>query len=546
MSDTDKTLRIKIETEATGQQGAAQVESMLTKAKEQAVAGNLLVKKTTEDAMGATAEHNKHLEGARKIISEINRIAPGMGEVLHSLFLGAAGPALAFAAAVLEIKKGLEEYNKVLDAAAQSAAMPTFLEGILAAKAAMADGREKIDDYAESIERVAKAEQSIAQALAQQLELMHAVAAAREAAAKAQQAAIEAETRRRQASGELSPERAVIAETQQAIAAAKAESVAKRDVVDHEIADKQAALDKSTTAQGGLDAAAKSTAGAYFAEKAKRDKLTADFSGPEDKKAMEDAQKERDKIQADLDNNTSYTRAKKLRKEAADAKPGVHRDELLRSAKEYESDFDAPNILGGPSVAEMIARMGQIDAGISARRAGEAQYNATQAPESQEAFERSKTDYEEADKKGRANAEEIKALKEQLATATANRSATGSLEDRALEDRISAILSGAVEKLYKEHAGGELESGVSIADAVEKNKSVSDSQAQFLMALDQALGGHATTLRQAASNVERFKDDTGAFFNAVIGLTSKGFEAQQKQLDMLYNQVGMISGFGGQ
>ena len=60
------------------------------------------------------------------------------------------------------------------------------------------------------------------------------------------------------------------------------------------------------------------------------------------------------------------------------------------------------------------------------------------------------------------------------------------------------------------------------------------------LTLDAALGGHAQNLKEAADHIEKFKDDTGAFFDAVLKLALNGFGAQQKQLDALAILVAKI------
>jgi hypothetical protein len=98
MSDTDKTLRIKIETEATGQQGAAQVSEGLKE-----------VTSRTEKAELSTRE-------LRRIFHEMgNVVVPGLGHSLMELAYGPIGVSLALAGAFEFFHKKVEETDKEVE-----------------------------------------------------------------------------------------------------------------------------------------------------------------------------------------------------------------------------------------------------------------------------------------------------------------------------------------------------------------------------------------------------------------------------------------------
>jgi len=524
MADSDNTLKIQIDLQKTGD-GATVAQTELDKLKASTRKGTDEQNKATE----ATNEHNKKLEGSRLLFGELNRIVPGLGHILHAAFAGPVGPAIALALGISEIKRSLDDYNKAMDATAAENAEASFAEGIEAVKAAVTEARSKLEQYADEVERVAAAEQSIAVALAEQLELMRAIATARADAAKAAQAAQAADTHRRQAAGEISPEQAILAETAQAITAAKAAAADKKKVREDEEAAKQVALEKAAAAQPGLDENERLATERYYADKAHRDRLQKDFGGEPETQARAKAQAERDKTQAELDADPAYQQFLAAQKAYAD-NPLAQNKANLEGAR---ASLGAYDVFGGPNNQEKIDRVAQLDAELHNRNRGEAQLREVTSPQSNDAFDREQSAAGEAARKGKENAEEVARLRRELAAAHQQDAGVQQSEDQALASRIAEILSDAVTKLYKEPRGAEVEAGVKTAGKVEGNKPVTSAEAQFLLSLDQSLGGHAGTLKEAADHVSGFRDNTAAFLDAVIALTKNGFTAQQRQLDGL-------------
>ena len=527
MSDEAKSLEVKITTPYNGSGAKAaknDVDNLGGSTKEFGA--------KTGEATEKVAEQEKHLEGSRILFGEMNRIVPGLGHALHAAFSGPVGPAIALAMVVLEVKRSLDDANKAMDEAGEEASKGEFKSGIEALNTTLDTGRAALDAYAATIAKLAQDEITIAQALASQLELMKAIATAREAEAKAAEAAKNAETKRKVAAGEITPEKAVIDETADAVAAVKAEAARKKKETADEVAAKQAALDKANAAQPGLDADYQSKNKAYYHEKGHDDSVARYFTDADEqqRKAMAEADKLRAKIEGS-DEYRDYVHAQS----EYDKNPSAQNKANLEGTR---ASLSAPNVFGGGSLALDMQNLATLDARIHALSMAIEQYAKTQTPEHKSKVGDDKQAMEDADKKGKANQDEIDRLKNELADAQKNAAGMQPVVDKHMADNIAAILSQAVEKLYKEPHGAEVEAGVKVADQVESGKNVDGGQAQFLMALDAALGGHARNLKEAADHIEKFKDNAGEFFDAVITLTNAGFTAHQKQLDSLFTTVG--------
>lgn len=110
MSDDQKELQIKITTGAdlTGaQQTAAAVD--------RAAEGTKGLAEKTELSGKAAKESGEEFEKNREVFSEIDRIAPGLGESLKSAFEGPMGALVILALAINVVRDALSEYSKELD-----------------------------------------------------------------------------------------------------------------------------------------------------------------------------------------------------------------------------------------------------------------------------------------------------------------------------------------------------------------------------------------------------------------------------------------------
>jgi hypothetical protein len=478
-----------------------------------------------ESSEAAEFLHHNHRQ-LHLLMHEMGGEAGHLGGALLNAFRGPVGPALALGGIIALLKNKFDENAEAMKAAGEEAAHGDFKQGIEEITTATEKGQSKLEAYAETVAKIAQHEVTIAQALASQLAQMHAISAAREAEAKAHEAALAAETKRKTAAGELSPEQAVLNETAAAIKAAKDEAARKKQDADDEVARKQDAFNQSVLKQRQLDADVAEKSQAFAREQGHAESLKKNFSGDDFEKRLKAAKEKQADAERELqdarDTADNYRKATTgpngERTGIAEGQQAIY-DAAVRRAQEAFNDASAtPNLL----------------------ERGQRQYESTQTPDAKSKLRGAGRAADEAEQKGKDNAREVDRLRSELDEARAIAAKVGPVNDQALGDRLAAILSQAVEKLYALPRGGELEAGVHIADQIEGGKNVSGAQAQFLMALDAALGGHAQNLKEAADHVEKFKDNTGAFFDAVLKLTNQGFTAAQKRLDELATTVAQI------
>ncbi len=558
----DKTLDIVIRTKA--ELGGAMalrdtLEASIGKAK---AMGNLEeVKKltaqldTVNDSIKKAADSNTELSEAEKEgskateflhhnhrqLHQLFEMTPGIagtaGSSLVNLFHGPVGPALALGLVVAKIAEQFSEWQKNLDEVGEAAAHSQFGESIKKIGDDMETARSKTEAYALTLADIAKNETTIAQALASQLQLMHAVAAARAAEAKAAEERDKAALARKAAAGEVTPEQQVIAETSNAVKAAKAEAARKKKEQDDEVAAKQAALDRASLQQPALNAAKTAADAAVIAAQKHRDRMkdfgpegkvdfnTEDpnrffqnFRGPEtvktEKLPIEDAIKKAAKLVEEYEEKLDGLRAKQAGLQTAADKSIVQVD-----IDKYETAND------------------KMKAQLNSFRRLKKQYEETHSPEANQALQDKQHAADRATTAGEDNAKEVDKLRRELDDARQTATATQPHIDQELADRLAAILEQAVTKLYSQPRGAEVEAGVKIADQVEGGRQVGPAQAQFITALDASLGGHAKTLKEAARHIEKYKDNASEFFNAVTTLTTNGFTKQQKSLDQLFTIV---------
>jgi len=129
MSDADNTLKIGINLETTGLEGAEEAKKVVGDTAEK----TRTLGKETEEAGQKAAEANHHHGETRLIFSELNKIVPGLGHALHAMFSGPLGAVILMSVAIEEVHKALKEYNDELDKEGQDAYAP-HLESLEAIK----------------------------------------------------------------------------------------------------------------------------------------------------------------------------------------------------------------------------------------------------------------------------------------------------------------------------------------------------------------------------------------------------------------------------
>lgn len=514
---------------------------------------NVSIKKATESSVelaDAEKEGSKAAEFMHhnhRQLHKLFELTPGLagtaGGSLLQMFRGPVGPAIALGLVVEKLREQFAEWEKNLDEVGEAAAHSQFSESIKQIGDDMETARAKTEAYALTLADIAAHETTIAQALASQLQLMHAIAAARAAEAKAAEEREKATLTRKAAAGQITPEQQVISETANAIKAAKDDAARKKKEKDDEVAAKDAALNQAILDQRALDAAKKVADQQVAAAKQHRDRLK-EF-GPDGKVDFT-------KVSPVGGWGIPGTENIKVEKGVpiADAIRKAQEDvdeweKKVEEAKKRAESAKKSKGLGGPDETEYAESelqktkdyLAQAEAQLKNYQLGQRQYRKAYSPDSNQDLQDKEHAADRATTKGEDNAKEVDKLRRELDEARKTANATQPIVDQELADRIATILEQAVTKLYSQPRGAEVETGVHIADQVEGGKQVGAAQAQFIMALDAALGGHAKTLKEAAEHIEKYKDNTSEFFNAVISLTSSGFTKQQQQLDQLFTIV---------
>ena len=171
MSDSDKTLKLRIELDGYVMPGAAEAEAKLkTEADKLAASLGVVnvsaaeaerilkqtgdsgsaalagVKKEAEHAGEAAHGGNKHHGETRLLFSEINKIVPGLGHALHAAFSGPLGPIILVGIAIAEVKEKLKAYNEELDKVGEYE-VEEHQKSIEALATAWDDAKKEMGDY---------------------------------------------------------------------------------------------------------------------------------------------------------------------------------------------------------------------------------------------------------------------------------------------------------------------------------------------------------------------------------------------------------------
>lgn len=418
------------------------------------------------------------------------------------------------------LKDQFEEWQKTLAETGEAAAHSQFSDAINKISEALETARSKAEAYALFIGDIAKNEISIAQALASQLQLINAVAAARAAEAKAAETRDKAATARKEKAGEITLEQAIISDAKTEVDAAKAEAAAKKKEAEDVANAKQAALDKSALDQEKLDADKHAADQAVIQAQIHRDRLK-NF-GPEGKVDL-----------TTIDPNSYFQnirgpeqiKIEKLPVEDAIKKAQEQVDKLAEAIENLKSkqgglDNASDKAIVQVDIDKLESAKTNAEVQLKNFQHGADQYRRAFSPDSNQGLQDKQHTAEEADKRARANETEIKKLRDELIEARKISAATGPIVDQTLADRIATIFEQAVTKLYSQPHGGDVEAGVHLADQVEHGKQLTGDSEQALMELANALGAHAQNIKQAANFVEHLKDNAGEFYNAVVTMMS--------------------------
>ena len=242
----------------------------------------------TEPLIEKLGISNKALRAILHLIG--HEAGPAAGAAVAAL--GAAGGG-GIMMAVMAAKELFEWLHNIKDASSD-ALSDNLAKSIKALSDAVAAGNGEIAQYANNIERIAKAEMTAAQAMASQLDLMKAIAAEREKAIKAQEAAAAAQRAEDEAAHVITPNQKMARDIAAKEQEAKDEFARKKTQAAAEITAKQKEVDKAAANQPALDAAAKEAEKKDAAAKGKLDALNKEFEGKsytERMKMVQDAEK---------------------------------------------------------------------------------------------------------------------------------------------------------------------------------------------------------------------------------------------------------------
>jgi hypothetical protein len=302
--DADQSLNVEIKLGLDGQENAAKAKEAIAGVAQES--GNL--SQSQYNLEGDLGKVEKRIEGVGgqsremyRVFSQIDRLVPGLGEGLRGAITGPLGMMAALFFTTDLVLGKFKEFDKELDAIADQAADPTFLDGIRARTEALMQAADAAQEYAAKLYNGVDGEQGIITMLNQELALQEAINEARDKADSAGQSAAGAKTRADEARGTITPEMAIQQEADEKKKAATDETAKKQAAQDKEVADKQAALAALQTqmpawvnTQTGAFATAQETAAAMI--KAHTDAVaqrTADTNagGPETDKRYKELNK---------------------------------------------------------------------------------------------------------------------------------------------------------------------------------------------------------------------------------------------------------------
>ena len=430
----------------------------------------------TEPLIEKLGISNKALRAILHLIG--HEAGPAAGAAVAAL--GAAGGG-GIMMAVMAAKELFEWLHNIKDASSD-ALSDNLAKSIKALSDAVAAGNGEIAQYANNIERIAKAEMTAAQAMASQLDLMKAIAAEREKAIKAQEAAAAAQRAEDEAAHVITPNQKMARDIAAKEQEAKDEFARKKTQAAAEITAKQKEVDKAAANQPALDAAAKEAEKKAAADKGKLDALNKEFEGK--------SYTERMKMVEDAEKNTK---------------------EAWR-LKYFNQDDDAQNDPGGwERRARVIERQGKL---IKQQEKAYDQSVVSGALPNKVAKEDAAA--KAAEKAGTDNAQTVKDAQREINEATKQLQATAKADQDEFDARLAKIISEGMAQVLKTNTGDVLKGVEPGAEKVLAGRgSEIDSSAQNTMIeLGALIAGHPVTLNEAAKFIHDANQNDQAFLDA--------------------------------
>ena len=416
----------------------------------------------TEPLIEKLGISNKALRAILHLIG--HEAGPAAGAAVAAL--GAAGGG-GIMMAVMAAKELFQWLHNIKDASSD-ALSDNLAKSIKALSDAVAAGNGEIAQYANNIERIAKAEMTAAQAMASQLDLMKAIAAEREKAIKAQEAAAAAQRAEDEAAHVITPNQKMARDIAAKEQEAKDEFARKKTQAAAEITAKQKEVDKAAANQPALDAAAKEAEKKDAADKGKLDALNKEFEGK--------SYTERMKMVEDAEKNTK---------------------EAWRLKYFYQDD-DAQNDPGGwERRARVIERQGKL---IKQQEKAYDQSVLSGALPNKVAKEDAAA--KAAEKAGTDNAQTVKDAQREINEATKQLQATAKADRDEFDASLAKIISEGMAQVLKTNTGDVLKGVEPGAEKVLAGRgSEIDSSAQNTMIeLGALIAGHPITFNEAGLN----------------------------------------------
>jgi len=255
------------------------------------------------------AEQTKLFSGEgremHRVISELNRVSPLLGEALRVAMHPVGGTIAAAIALFVGLKSEIDSTNKKLDELGAAAAAPDFLAGIESKVEILRNAAVAAEAYANKLADIKRGETGVADELKKQLELDKAIEQARAGLVSAEKGLAIAKIQADEAAHKISPEKAAeerAAVEKKFITQQQADREAAED---QELRRKTESLDQANAQQAELRKKQKAAADAEAEDAAHRAGLKSDYG---DNKAFSEKQaglvKQLDEAQKDMDRLT--------------------------------------------------------------------------------------------------------------------------------------------------------------------------------------------------------------------------------------------------
>ncbi|MGA2178776.1 MAG: hypothetical protein ABSH15_04255 [Verrucomicrobiota bacterium] len=456
------------------QQQLDTVRGSLDKYKEEQQASNVVIEVSQEDikeASKATEAFGGHMREAHHIIGELNRIVPGLGELLRAAIV----PVFGLVAGVIYLfskwVENIRETNAALKEMADTEVdLQKITDGTEALNAQMDVLREHATDadaFADTLNHIADAEKNLTEAADSNVEALKRQHQANQEEMRAFEEMELAKVRAALAAKIISPEEAKRQEDQirgnYSSESAAAQSKQEKDV----ISARKKELDDLTQEKNKLD---------MFPILTQERPEGAKQAAETQKKIAEQRQKDVDDQTAWMQKNGQYLSPDEFSKQLA------KQNQLIQSANQE---------------AEAASKA------------------ADHAKEVEKAWADNKAALDEVNRKIAALNKSIPDLEAQHTEGEKHRSAMLEIEGQ---------------KTTGEKAAGEIGAAESVADKVTAGEKPTTAEAQLLMQMANAASGHLNNLAQAAAYFEKLKTNGDKMAFAISALAAAD-EATQRRID---------------